>query len=108
MTILFATTDYVGSGKPMTGLPAYLYRVSRALSDMGHTPIIMTLGHHDFYRNDDGIEVYTIYVPSSYYKNKCVGYICDAVSKSRIMNRRKAVTPQECHLCSITAAPSAK
>ena len=48
MTILFATTDYVGSGKPMTGLPAYLYRVSRALSDMGHTPIIMTLGHHDF------------------------------------------------------------
>ena len=88
MTILFATTDYVGSGKPMTGLPAYLYRVSRALSDMGHTPIIMTLGHHDFYRNDDGIEVYTIYVPSSYYKNKCVGYICDAVSKSRIMNRR--------------------
>ena len=88
MTILFATTDYVGSGKPMTGLPAYLYRVSLALSDMGHTPIIMTLGHHDFYRNDDGIEVYTIYVPSSYYKNKCVGYICDAVSKSRIMNRR--------------------
>ena len=88
MTILFATTDYVGSGKPMTGLPAYLYRVSRALSDMGHTPIIMTLGHHDFYRNDDGIEVYTIYVPSSYYKNKCVGYICNAVSKSRIMNRR--------------------
>lgn len=88
MTILFATTDYVGSGKPTTGLPAYLYRVSRALSDMGHTPIIMTLGHHDFYRNDDGIEVYTIYVPSSYYKNKCVGYICDAISKSRIMNRR--------------------
>lgn len=88
MTILFATTDYVIKGKPTTGLPAYLYRVSRALLDMGHTPIIMTFGHHDFYRKDDGIEVYTIYVPCSYYKNKCIGYICDAVSKSQIMNRR--------------------
>lgn len=88
MTILFATTDYVIKGKPTTGLPAYLYRVSRALLDMGHTPIIMTFGHHDFYRKDDGIEVYTIYVPCFYYKNKCIGYICDAVSKSQIMNRR--------------------
>lgn len=88
MTILFATTDYVGGGKPTTGLPAYLYRVSRALLDMGHTPIIMTLGHNDFYRKEDGIEVYTIYAPSSYYNDKCIGFVCDAISKSRIMNRR--------------------
>lgn len=88
MTILFATTDYVGGGKPMTGLPAYLYRVSQALLNMGHTPIIMTLGNHDSFRKDNDIEVYTIYTPTAFYKNKCVNFVMDAVQKSRIMNKK--------------------
>lgn len=88
MTILFATTDYVTSGKPMTGLPAYLYRVSRALLDMGHTPIIITLGHHDSYRKDNGIEVYTIYAPTVICKNKCAEFAMNAIQKSGIMNKK--------------------
>lgn len=88
MTILFATTDYVCKGKPTTGLPAYLYRVSRALLDMGHVPVIMTLGLYDSYQEDDGIEVYTVYAPHPIYKNKCIGYASQALYASWSMNKK--------------------
>lgn len=88
MTILFATTDYVSSGKPTSGLPAYLYRVSQALLSMGHKSIIVTLGNHDAYRVDNGIEVYTVYAPTSPYKNECIEFAVNALRKSWIMNSK--------------------
>ena len=88
MTILFATTGYVRKGKPTTGLPAYLYRVSQALLGMGHVPIILTLGLYDFYQKDDGIEVYTVYAPRIACKNKCVGFIGDALRASWSVNKK--------------------
>ena len=88
MTILFATTGYVRKGKPKTGLPAYLYRVSQALLGMGHVPIILTLGLYDFYQKDDGIEVYTVYAPRIACKNKCVGFIGDALRASWSVNKK--------------------
>lgn len=88
MTILFATTDYVISGKPTTGLPAYLYRVSQALLSMGHTSIIVTLGKNNAYRVDNGIEVYTVYAPTFSYKNECIEFAVNAIHKSWIMNKK--------------------
>ncbi len=90
MTILFATTDYVNSGKPTSGLPAYLYRVSQALLSMGHKSIIVTFGKYDAHRMDNGIEVYTVYAPISVYKNDCIDFAVNAVRKSCVMNNKIA------------------
>lgn len=88
MTILFATTDYVISGRPTSGLPAYLYRVSQALLAMGHISIIVTLGKNNAYRVDNGIEVYTVYAPTFSYKNECLEFAVNAIRKSWIINKK--------------------
>lgn len=60
MNILFAATDYIEKGKPTTGFPTYLYRVSMSLLQLGHKPMIVGGGGYDGYRIEDGIEIWTV------------------------------------------------
>ena len=60
MNILFAATEYIEKGKPSTGFPTYLHRVSMALLQMGHKPVIVAGGKCDAYRIEEGIEIWTV------------------------------------------------
>ena len=62
MKIVFVANEYIEPKQPKTGFPSYLYRVSLALKDMGHEPIIFAGSNRNYHRNDDGIEVYGIKV----------------------------------------------
>lgn len=88
MTILFVTPDYIQKGKPTTGLPAYLYRVSQALLSMGHIPVILLTGREESYRKKDGVEVYTISVPESLCKNQCVSYLYQSCMRAWYVNKK--------------------
>lgn len=88
MNILFVATDYVRSGKPTTGFPAYMYRVSQALITMGHTPVILAIGKEEYHRSDNGVEVYSVYVPSISYGDECLNYIIYALKSAWIANRK--------------------
>ena len=60
MKILFVATDYPERGKPTTGFPNYLYRVSTALVQMGHEPIILAAGRMNSHRIEQAIDIWTI------------------------------------------------
>ena len=60
MRVLFAATEYIEKGKPTTGFPTYLYRVSMSLLQLGHKPMIIAGGGYDGYRVEDGIEIWTV------------------------------------------------
>lgn len=54
MNILFVSTDYPKRGKPTTGFPIYLYRVSLSLIQLGHKPVILAVGGLDGHRVEQG------------------------------------------------------
>ena len=60
MKILFVATDYPERGKPTTGFPNYIKRVSLALIQMGHKPLIVAAGAKDSYRTEQGIDIWTV------------------------------------------------
>ncbi len=60
MRILFVTHQYIQKGKPETGLPHYLHRVSLSLIGLGHIPMIVSAGDKDDYRVEEGIEIWTV------------------------------------------------
>lgn len=88
MNVLFVSTDYVRSGMPTTGFPAYMYRISQALITMGHTPVILAIGTEDYHRFDNGIEVYSVYVPNIKYSDECLSYTIYALKSAWIANKK--------------------
>lgn len=60
MRILFVATVYLKEGKPATGFPNYLHRLSQALVSYGHVPMIIESGREDGHRVVDGVEVWTV------------------------------------------------
>lgn len=60
MKILFAATRYIEKGQPVTGFPNYLYRVSLALIQLGHRPVIVAAGQRNSHRFEEGIEIWTV------------------------------------------------
>lgn len=68
MKILFVATEYMEKGIPTTGFPNYLYRVSLALIEMGHIPMIIASGERDSHRVEEGIEIWTVRTTVKYYK----------------------------------------
>lgn len=60
VNILFTATKYVEKGKPSTGFPTYLHRVSMALLRLGHKPMIVECGKYDGYRIEDEVEIWTV------------------------------------------------
>ena len=60
MNILYAANGYVDRGIPKDGFPMYIYKVSHALKDMGHTPVIVYCSDRDSCRVEDGIKIYGV------------------------------------------------
>lgn len=89
MNILFVTPEYPKRGQPTTGFPNYLYRVSLALIQMGHKPIILSAGGWNEYRIDQEIEIWTVGI-QAYTKSKfqTVSYILRASEIGYKLNKK--------------------
>lgn len=89
MNILFVTPSYPKNGKPTTGFPNYLYRVSLSLMQLGHKPIILTAGDGNSHRIENGIEIWSVKIYSYIsIQSQAVKYIYDAVEIGYKLNKK--------------------
>lgn len=88
MRIFYVATDYPERGMPTTGFPNYLYRVSLALVQMGHEPVILSPGRRDSYRTEQGIDFWTVKIEYKDYGLQELNYTMNALRKSYILNRK--------------------
>ncbi len=88
MNILFAANGFIERGKPKQGFPNYLYRVSRALLDMGHKVIVVACGDKSVHRFVDGIEVYDVAVYYSDISPKWADVIVNDIRASWCVNKK--------------------
>jgi len=99
MNILFVTPDYPKRGQPTTGFPNYLYRVSLALMQMGHKPMILSAGAWDAHRVENGIDVWTVGV--HYYEasnSQIMKYVFNALAIGNRINKRINNMIKEMHI----------
>lgn len=90
MRILYVATDYPERGMPTTGFPNYLYRVSLALVQMGHEPVILSPGRRDSSRTEQGIHFWTVRMEYIDCSSPVLSYTVNALKKSCILNRKVA------------------
>lgn len=90
MKILYIATDYPEKGKPTTGFPNYLYRVSLALVQMGHKPVILYAGRRDSHRTESGIEFWSIRTEYTEYNSQALSYTVNSLKKSYLLNKKIA------------------
>lgn len=88
MHILFVATEYIEYGKPTTGFPMYLYRVTQALIKLGHQPIIVTIGNTDSRRIEDNVEVFRIKVELYDSDNQNINKIINFLIKGYCLNKK--------------------
>ena len=89
MNILFVAHGYPRKGQPAKGFPNYLYRVSLALIQLGHKPMILAAGDWDSYRMEEGIEIWTVRVPPhDGYDVNVLQYVLNALHKGYILNKQ--------------------
>ena len=81
LRIAFLTPEFVTKGENSGGIAAYIYRISRALHDMGHKPEIFTLSRQNSPPiNFEGIRVERVKPYHSFF----LQLLFKAVTKSRI------------------------
>ena len=88
MRILYVSTDYPEKGKPTTGFPNYLYRVSLALVQMGHEPIILSIGKKESYHVDRGIKIWTFECKYKDFKLQVLDYGINALKAGYVLNKK--------------------
>jgi len=88
MNILFAANSYVDRGIPKDGFPIYLYKVSHALKDLGHTPVIVYCSDRDSFRVEDGIKIYSIKSPVIKFNKAWINAFWASVCRSYYLNRK--------------------
>lgn len=86
MNVLFVANGYSDWGKPTQGFHYYLYKVMHALRNMGHHPILLTIGKRNFQREEDGIQIFTVRAEYESMRNSTLQYIYNACKKSRALN----------------------
>lgn len=87
MRICFVTPEFLVINKSSTGLPNYLYRVSKSLKEKGHEPIIITAGDKNENVYYDGIEVIRRNTYITLKSKPVIEYIINALRMSRILNK---------------------
>jgi glycosyltransferase involved in cell wall biosynthesis len=88
MNILFVAPSFPDRNQPTTGFPNYLYRVSLALIELGHKPIILSTGSRNDRRVERGIEIIKIRIDGKEYKNPSINYAANAIKTSYILNEK--------------------
>ena len=64
MHIVYLTVDFIENNGPTTGLPKYLYRVSKTLMEWGHKVSIITCSNRTVSHEFCGIHVYRVRRPA--------------------------------------------
>ena len=97
MVILFVTPCLRKKGENPKGggLETYLFRVAGALKEMGHEPIILSLGDEEIHYVEDGIEIFFIAYSGLPIKSKLLRLVCRRVGRSIAMNRKVKDLVQE-------------
>lgn len=99
MNILFVANEYPKRGKPKTGFPNYLYRVSLALIELGHHPMILAAGNADSHGMEQGIKIQTVMVPLLYGEGWQAGkYVYNALQMGYVLNRKIQEITKEVHI----------
>lgn len=88
MNILFAANAYVDRGIPQDGFPIYLYRVSHALKNMGHTPVIVYCSDRDSFRVEDGIKIYGVKSHIVKFNTTWINAFWASACRSYYLNRK--------------------
>lgn len=93
MTILFVTPFYYTKKRERPkggGLNMYLCRVTAALKQLGHTPIIIALGTRNAYYTDNGVEIFYVRCQHIPIKPPSLELLCNMLYESFTMNRKIA------------------
>lgn len=84
MNIIFVANNYTEHG----GFHHYLYRVTKALHEMGHKVTIVKCGEKNLHRFSDGIEIWEVSVSNSKIKNSLIREVCDEFRASKCVNKK--------------------
>lgn len=88
MNILFVANGLPDRNQPMTGFPTYLFRVSQALAELGHRPVILCCGMYDHSWIDRGIEIVQAGCIKIRLSGKGAEFIINSYIKSFVLNRK--------------------
>ena len=89
MVILYVAPLYEAKEeKPQGGISMYLRRVTGALKELGHTPIILTLGQEDMHYTENGVEIYFIRWPYIHLGGRGLESVCNILVKNVFVNRK--------------------
>lgn len=96
MVILFTAPYYEEKGTPPKGgFNTYLRRVTGALKELGHTPIIVSCGIRNMHYMENGIEIF--FVKSAYWQlgTNAFEVLCSNIYNSYIINKKISELLQE-------------
>lgn len=89
MNILFVSPYYEEKGEnPLGGVSMYLRRVTGALKEFGHTPIIITIGKKDTHYAENGVEIFYVHCPSIKLGIRPIEMVCSMFYKSVKVNKK--------------------
>lgn len=89
MVILFVSPHYEQKGEsPKGGVNMYMRRVTGALKDFGHTPMILTSGTKDMHYMENGIEIFYVHSAGSHFKADCLRTFANVFYSSLAVNRK--------------------
>ncbi len=89
MVILFVSPHYEQKGEsPKGGVNMYMRRVTGALKDFGHTPMILTSGTKDMHYMENGIEIFYVHSAGSHFKADCLRTLVNVFYSSLAVNTK--------------------
>lgn len=89
MVILFVSPHYEQKGEsPKGGVNMYMRRVTGALKDFGHTPMILTSGTKDMHYMENGIEIFYVHSAGSHFKADCLRTLANVFYSSLAVNTK--------------------
>lgn len=96
MVILFVAPYYEEKGKIFkSGSNVYLRRVTGALKELGHTPIILSSGTRDLHYMENGVEVFFVRYPYIQPEAGKLELLFSMLHKSLVVNKKITELVQE-------------
>lgn len=97
MTILFVTPYFSRKGEKLKGggLEVYLRRVTHSLYQLGHRPIILSLGTKEMCYMEGGVEIYFVHCPYKQLGTGNINLIYERIYRSYVINRKIAEISRE-------------
>ncbi len=96
MVILFVPPFYQEQGEITNGGTCmYWRRVTGALKEFGHTPIVLSLGRRDRHYVEDGVEVIFVHDDYRHYNIKVIDLIRNILYRGKAVNKKIEELSQE-------------